>query len=143
LRLFEAARNGPSALRIVGGGILILVVGLLAVRIVGLVLGTDESQSWEVEAVAEAIGADASPANARVKVRGVERQVIRIDVDGETFFSGRLGAGETLEVDSGHEVVVNLPDLTRAVVIYNGTRVKPLGKLTAGRRLVFVDDVRE
>ncbi len=132
-----------SVLRIVGGGVLTLVLGLLLVRTVGLALGTDDSQSWEVEAGSETVGSEQVSGNAQVKVRGLERQTVHIEVDGKEFFSGRLGAGESLETEPGHEVAVDLPDLTRAVVIYNGSRVEPLGKLTAGRRLVFVDDVRE
>ncbi|MEE2751100.1 MAG: hypothetical protein VX519_06700 [Myxococcota bacterium] len=139
----EGTRVALPALRVLGGGILILVLCLLLVRTVGLALGTDDAQSWEVEASSETLLSEDGPGDAQIKVRGVERQTIHIEVDGEEFFSGRLGAGETVETDPGTEVAVDLPDLTRAVVIYNGSRVEPLGKLTAGRRLVFVDDVRE
>jgi hypothetical protein len=62
-------------------------------------------------------------------------------VDGEVFFSGILKGGATLSPPAGRKVEVALADLTRTVVIYNGTRVGPLGKLNAGRRLVFIDDV--
>ena len=55
-------------------------------------------------------------------------------VDGEVFFSGTLRGGEALEPPAGRRVEVALPDLTRATVIYNGTRVGPLGKLNAGSR---------
>ena len=130
-------------MRVVGGGVLILVLVLLLVRTIGLALGTDDAQSWEVEAGTESIVDGEAPGNAQIKIRGLERQTVHIEVDGEEFFSGRLAAGEVIETVPGAEVAVDLPDLTRAVVIYNGSRVEPLGKLTAGRRLVFVDDVRE
>ena len=136
-------RGALSAVRVVGGGVLILVLALLLVRTIGLALGTDDAQSWEVEARSEAMVAGEMPGNAKIKIRGLERQTVHVEVDGEEFFSGRLAAGEVIETEPGTEVAVDLPDLTRAVVIYNGSRVEPLGKLTAGRRLVFVDDVRE
>ena len=93
---------------------------------------------WETPALEAERPVDAE--TPRVVVRGVETQKTEVVVDGEVFFSGTLRGGEALEPPAGRRVVVALPDLTRAAVIYNGTRVGPLGKLNAGRRLVFIDD---
>jgi hypothetical protein len=122
---------------VVGGGVLLLVLGVLVLQFVGILLGED-LESWEVKA--PAAGVEQRAGTAVVKVRGIERQRVRIEVDGAPFFSGLLRAGESQETPPAHEISVELPDLTRSVVIYNGARVQPLGKLTAGRRLVFIDD---
>ena len=132
----EPGREVPLA-RVVGGGVLLLVLGVLVLQFVGVFLGGD-LESWEVKA--PAARAEQRAGTAVVKVRGIERQRVRIEVDGVPFFSGLLRAGESQETPPAHEISVELPDLTRSVVIYNGARVQPLGKLTAGRRLVFIDD---
>ncbi len=132
----EPGRELPLA-RVLGGGVLLLVLGVLVLRFVGTLLG-DDLESWEVKA--PVAGAAQRAGTAVVKVRGVERQRVHIEVDGAPFFSGLLRAGESKETPPAHEISVELPDLTRSVVIYNGARVEPLGKLTAGRRLVFIDD---
>ena len=124
--------------RVIGGGVLLLVVALLLMQIAGLMVD-DEMESWEVEApdVVEPIPGG----NAVVQLRGIETQNVRIEVDGEVFHDGRLVSGEALETEPARQIAVELPALTRSLVIYNGSRVEPLGKLTAGRRLVFIDDV--
>jgi hypothetical protein len=132
----EPGREVPLA-RVIGGGVLLLVLGVLVLQFIGMFLG-DDLESWEVKA--PEAGAVQRAGTAVVKVRGIERQRVRIEVDGEPFFSGLLRAGESQETPPAHEISVELPDLTRSVVIYNGARVEPLGKLTTGRRLVFIDD---
>ena len=121
----------------------VAVFGAIAYLIVKVgirLIGEEPVPVWEApisEAGQEIPVSDATP---RVVVRGVETQKTEIVVDGEVFFSDSLRGGEALEPPAGRRVEVALPDLTRAVVIYNGTRVGPLGKLNAGRRLVFIDD---
>jgi hypothetical protein len=122
----------------------IAVFGVIAYLVVKVLVGLGEQdpmEAWEAPALEEDLGAVPSDGAPRMVVRGIESQHTELVVDGEVFFSGILKGGETLSPPAGHKVEVALPDLTRAAVIYNGTRVGPLGKLNAGRRLVFIDDV--
>jgi hypothetical protein len=116
-------------------------IGFLLFKVVASLVGDEPMEAWEAPALEEDLGAVPAEGTPRVVVRGIESQHTEIVVDGEVFFTGTLRGGETLEPPAGHRVEVALPDLTRAAVIYNGTRVGPLGKLNAGRRLVFIDDV--
>jgi len=127
------------------------VVGVVAVLaalflLIGIKLISNEPQDeplWEAEAVAfdeEVIDAPISADSPRLVVRGIETQHTEIVVDGETFFSDRLAGGEILEPPAGRVVSVQIPDLTRARVVYDGSLVQPLGKMTMGRKLVFVND---
>ena len=134
----DGGRAELSMGRVIGGGVLLLVVALLLLQIAGLVVD-EEVESWEVEA--PAVIEPTPGGTGVVKVRGIETQSVRIEVDGEVFHDGRLVAGESVETAPARQIAVDLPDLTRSLVIYNGSRVQPLGKLTAGRRLVFIDDV--
>ena len=139
----EGRTESLSPARVLGGGVLLVVVVLLLVRLAGLVLDGEPEESWQIQTV-EALGAEdgdqESSSHPRLSVHGVEPQRVHIEVDGEVFFTGRLQGGETLNPPPGETVSVELDDLTRAVVIYNDSRVVPLGRLTAGRRLVFIDD---
>ncbi len=77
-----------------------------------------------------------------------DRVRVRVEVDGERWFSGHLcpragsgcDSGSPLEVPSAREIAVELSDLAGARLFYKGRRVEPLGNLAQGRRLVFVDD---
>ena len=127
--------------RIVAAAAVFGAIAYLLVKVGQVVIGEDPEVVGEVSALEGDLGATPAEGTPRVVLRGIETQDAEVVVDGEVFFSGLLKGGETLEVPAGRRVEVALPDLTRAAVIYNGTRVGPLGKLNAGRRLVFVDDV--
>jgi hypothetical protein len=125
-----------------GVGIVALtLVVLIGVRLVSGI--ATEEPVWEAEAYEPeqrddlSIISDEAP---RLVVRGIETQHTEVVVDGQTFFSGRLSSGQSVEPPAGRIVSVQIPDLTRVTVIYNGTRVRPLGKLTSGRKLVFVNE---
>lgn len=120
------------------------VFGAIAYLIIKVLVGLGKEapmEPWEAPALEEDLGAVPAAGTPRLVVRGIESQHTEVVIDGEVFFSGILKGGETLSPPAGRKVEVALADLTRAVVIYNGTRVGPLGKLNAGRRLVFIDDV--
>ena len=135
-------KGSLSTPRVLGGAVLVVVLVTLVLRL-GAMLEKEPEESWQHQMVETRRSTGAGSASAehpRLSVKGVEPQEVHIEVDGEVFFSGRLKGGETLEAPPGETVSVQLDDLTRAVVIYNGSRVVPLGRLTAGRRLVFIDD---
>jgi hypothetical protein len=120
------------------------VFGTIALLLVKLLVGfggDGPMEAWEAPALQEDLGAVPAEGTPQLVVRGIESQHTEVVVDGEVFFSGILKGGATLSPPAGRKVEVALADLTRTVVIYNGTRVGPLGKLNAGRRLVFIDDV--
>lgn len=128
------------------GALVVGVVALTLVVLIGVRLLSgmpDEEQMWEAQAYEPeqmddlSVMSDEAP---RLVVRGIETQHTEVVVDGETFFSARLSGGESVEPPPGRVVSVEIPDLTRVTVIYNGTRVRPLGKLTSGRKLVFIND---
>ena len=118
------------------------LVALSTTLVLRLMEDPADSEPWAVNSatVGEEGGNGEVVEHPRVVVRGHESQYVEVTVDGELFFADRLDGGVNLEPPAGREVVVELADLTRAVVIYNNERVQPLGKLTAGRRLVFIND---
>ena len=130
----ERSLNRILAALVVWGAVL-----YLGVKLVGSTLLSGE-QSVDSYSSGDAVEAPRPGANQEVVVRGVDPQRAEIVVDGVKFFSGVLKGGETLRPPVGRRIEVALDDLTRAVVIYNGSRVGPLGKLNAGRRLIFIDD---
>ena len=123
------------------GVVAFTLIVLIGVRLLSGI--AEEEQVWEAQAYEPeqmddlSLMSDEAP---RLVVRGVETQHTEVVVDGEIFFSDRLSGGESVEPPAGRVVSVQIPDLTRVTVIYNGTRVRPLGKLTSGRKLVFVND---
>jgi len=111
----------------------------LGVRLVGSAVFSGNQQGVE-NAQVDVNKPPRPGATQEVVVRGIDTQRAEVVVDGVNFFSGVLKGGETLRPPVGRRIEVALADLTRAVVIYNGSRVGPLGKLNAGRRLIFIDD---
>lgn len=89
-----------------------------------------------------------NPDAVALAISAIEPVRIKVERDGAVAFEGVLCTGAppdcpepTLRFAPASEIAVELADLTRARVIYNGTRVEPLGNLSAPRRLVFIDDV--
>ena len=111
----------------------------LGVRLVGSAVFSGNQQGVD-DAQVDVNTPPRPGATQEVVVRGIDTQRAEVVVDGVNFFSGVLKGGETLRPPVGRRIEVALADLTRAVVIYNGSRVGPLGKLNAGRRLIFIDD---
>ena len=133
------AGNERSLNRILAALVVWGAVVYLGTRLVGSTLLSGE-QSVRVHAKDDVVEAPRPGATQEVVVRGIDIQRAEVVVDGVRFFSGLLKGGETLRPPVGRRIEVALDDLTRSVVIYNGSRVGPLGKLNAGRRLIFIDD---
>jgi len=47
---------------------------------------------------------------------------------------------QALEFSGSGEIILDIGDLSRVTLEYNGQRIEPLHNLTASRRLVFVRD---
>ena len=75
-----------------------------------------------------------------LSVRAIEPSKITVEVDGVLVHDGVLPARQSLQFEAERELGLYVPDLTRVKIRYNGEVLRPLGNLSAGRRLVFIDD---
>lgn len=131
-------------LRVVGAGVAMVTITLLLMEIAHRIVDQPaEPPTAEVAPVVEAPTAE--PTGLRVLANEPVRA--RVELDDRVVYEGVLCAGSngecepsSLDFPAAQKTVVELADLTRARVIYNGTRVEPLGNLTSARRLVFIDD---
>lgn len=103
-------------------------------------------QTEEVEpAIAEAPPQPAPAAPAPVD-RGVHNLTIRavhpVKIDARlgttTVHAGPVGGGQVITVGGAEDITVEISDLSRVQLDYNGGRVEPLHNLSSARRLVFV-----
>lgn len=123
------------------GAVAIVVIAGLALQIAAKLLEPGD----EGEAQLELVEAPAEPASGGVAIRANEPVRLRVEVDGEETLAATLCNGDpepgcAYQVPAADEIAIELSDLTRATVSYNGRRIEPLGNLSAPRRLVFVDD---
>lgn len=119
-------------LRMVLGSLIAAGIVLVGLQIVALLL--DDPQ---------AVDPDAPPPGGVVELSANEAVRVHVHVDGQEVFNEVLCRGDVSCKQSfgpAREIAVDLPDLNRATVRYNGRRVKPLGTLDEPRTLVFVDD---
>lgn len=139
-------RDDPrAAMRLAGAGVAMVIITLLLMEIAHRIVDRPpEPDSTEAAVVTPSTEED--PRGLRVMAN--EPVKAHIELDGKVMFDGVLCAGSNgecspsvLDFPSAALTVVELADLTRARVIYNGTRVEPLGNLTSARRLVFIDDL--
>ncbi len=106
-----------------------------------------------IEPVAETPAAPAAPlvpdSESGLRISAVEPVKVRVEIDGVERYDAVLCASldttceeRVLKFPLAAEMAVEVADLTRLRVSYNGARVEPLGNLSASRRLVFIDDAR-
>ncbi|RME25408.1 MAG: helix-turn-helix domain-containing protein [Deltaproteobacteria bacterium] len=76
----------------------------------------------------------------RVHLQAHERVRVQVALDGEPAFDGWLGPGDAHDFLGADEIAIDVSDLTRLSISYDGQRVEPLGNLSHPRRLVFVRD---
>ena len=125
-----------SALRVAGGAVALLAIVVLGLNVLDHLM--DPSQVIDPEAPEASLDEPST-----LVVTATERVDVRIEADGEEIFDGVICSdcdSDRVEASANKELAVELSDLTRARVIYNGRRVEPLGNLSAPRRLVFIDD---
>jgi len=140
----SALRTPVGLARALGLGVAVAVVVLLGLKVTSEVL---ESQASDPSGQVTADGADAAeaaekaiPAVHSVTVRAIEPSRMRAMVDGEVVHDGIVLGRRSIQLEAQRELSVELPDLTRVKIRYNGQALRPLGNLSAGRRLVFIDD---
>lgn len=114
-------------------GFALVAITILVARFISMAL-----ESQHVDPLAQASAQDLPDID--ITVRAIEATEIQVEVDGELTFAGAVEARQVVRYAGRKRVSVYIPDLTRVTIGYNGTRIEPLGNLSAGRRLVFVDD---
>ncbi|HJN75225.1 MAG TPA: hypothetical protein QGF58_14955 [Myxococcota bacterium] len=115
-------------------------MALLVMAVLLVQVGRQLEHSEQAEA--ELVPTVTAGAGKPLSVRATAPVHVRVVLDGVETVDGTLCRELEcrLDVEAAGEIVVELGDLSRATVIYNGSRVAPLGNLSTARRLVFVDD---
>lgn len=118
----------------------VLVAAVLLIQL-GREMGSDEAGlAQDTPELPE--GAMDAVVGKALSIRATAPVKVRVEIDGVETVRGTLCRELEcrLDIEPAREIAVELADLSRASVIYNGSRVAPLGNLSAARRLVFVDD---
>ncbi len=125
--------------RILAGLVVLVGLGVVLLQVGSRVLDADAAPPAEAPvAAAEQTSAAARP---ELLVRALENVRVTVEIDGEVVHQGTLPGGTARRFTAGTLTAVELEDLTRATVHFDGRRVEPLGSLNAPRRLEFVDDL--
>lgn len=124
----EAPRSFPVARLVVGGFLVTLMLVLLSKLSLTLVDGPAPAAE------------DALLPVQKVELRAVEPTRVTVIADGETLFTGLIEPGAARTFEGRERLVVDTSDLTRLTVRHEGLRIEPLGNLTYGRRLVFIQE---
>ncbi len=124
--------KGPMPLlrALVGGSVLALAVVMGLWLAAGLL---EPEQQVEQAASAKA-------AVHKVSIRAIEPTSLRVEADGKELHDAVLHPRRPLSFEAHEVLALDIPDLTRVRIRYNGAILRPVGNLSAGRRLVFIDD---
>ena len=137
--------------RLVFAGFVLTMALVLVLRIAATLLGPTAASATAAEdmaatsaataaAVEAAAQAPAALPTARLRIRAVEDTRLRTAVDGVSSFKGTLPAREIIDLQGNERIEVWADNLTNILITYNGERIEPLGKLSEGRKLVFIQD---
>ncbi len=143
----SVARTPLGLPRALGLGVAVAVVVLLGLKLAstlwdGAGTGDDPAGPEQAQGEGQPLAA-AEPvelATHNLSIRAIEPSRLVAIADGQVVHDGILVARRSLQLEASHELSVELPDLTRVKIRYNGQALRPLGNLSAGRRLVFIDD---
>ncbi len=130
--------------RIAAGLVVLVALAALVLQVGGHVLGEDPAPVTPpapTKPMAVEEPEDVAPDAPSLKLHALENVEILVEIDGEVVFDGTLPGGTDRRWSAGRVTAVELQDLTRAKVFYDGERVDPLGGLTSSRRLEFIDDL--
>ncbi len=128
-------RTPVGLARALGLGVAVAVLVLLGLRVASVLL--ERPPDGEP---GEAVAVEPELVAHELNVRAIEPSRIVVEVDGEPRHDGVLPARQSLRFTAERELALFVPDLTRVKIRYNGEVLRPLGNLSAGRRLVFIDD---
>ncbi len=119
--------------------VLLLRVGALVVETPPTFFGLDASGTESSESETDAAAAPPVAAQS-VVLRAIEDVRVGVTTDKGTVRRGVLPGGESVTIDSDGPITLDIADLTRVRVRYNGSRLEPLHNLSKGRRLVFLPE---
>lgn len=149
-------------LRLLAGSFMLTLLGLLGFKVVQVLTGGGPAVEEEAPVVAAAapepapeappeVAPEPAPAPeeappAAEESQGVHNLTIRtihpVRVDAKvgaaTVHTGLIGGGQVITVGGADDITVDIGDLSRVHIEYNGGRVEPLHNLSSARRLVFV-----
>ncbi len=125
------ARSRLSPGRLLAAATLIVLLLVMTAQLGARLLGLEELDGAEV----------AGPEPAWLDVQAEVPTRVRVAVDEEEVFSGVLLPEKPIHVEAGRVAVVELEELDRVRIRYDGRQVVPLGVLEGRRRLIFVDDL--
>ncbi|MFT5586289.1 MAG: hypothetical protein ACI9VR_003886 [Cognaticolwellia sp.] len=132
LRTADLTERGRGVLRGVAGAVVAGAIVIVSLQILATLFQDDSLPDGPVE-----------PVGGVVELRATDPIRVRVEVDGEQAFAGVMCRGDNPCKQSfgpARKIAVEMADLERAQVRYNGRRVKPLGTLDEPRTLVFIDD---
>lgn len=150
-----AAPPGETpVVRLVLGGFLLTMLGVLVVRVGGglwdrappdspLPLDVGLAGPGGATATTGAVAAAAAaPARAPriLRVRSTEETPITVRADGVVVQEGRIAPAVTLEFSADDRIELEAEDLTLLTIWVDGDKIDPLGNLSRRRRLVFLRD---
>ena len=138
-----ATPQGVPIVRLVVGGFLATLILVLGAKVVTMLSDrpAESADGLEVVAAASTPEPPAVPAQ-KLELRSTEPTRITVIADGQTLFAGVLEAGTTRAFGGHERLEVDTSDLTVLTVRHNGERIEPLGNLSYGRRLVFIQAPR-
>jgi hypothetical protein len=137
----DSGRTLPFVRIAAGLGVLV-ALGLVVLQVGGRVLEDEpELPAGDADAAVALAEPETASDAPELRLRALANVRTRVELDGEIVFDGTLLGGTDRRWTAGRVTAVELDDLTRATVHYDGQRVEPLGSLATARRLEFVDDL--
>lgn len=125
--------------RLVVAGFLLTMAVVLGLRVIAAYIDYTTPAEVAPDEMAAAIEPSTLP-TAHLRVRAIEPTRLRTRVDGIDSFQGVLDANNLIDLEGREEIEVWAADLTSIIITYNGDRIEPLGNLSRGRRLVFIQE---
>lgn len=124
----EAPRRVPVARLVLGGFLATLIIALVGKLSVTLA-DRPATPPPEPEIPVQ-----------KLELRAIEPTKVTVEADGQTLFTGTLEPGAARTFEGRERISVDASDLTRLAVRHEGLRIEPLGNLSYGRRLVFIQE---
>jgi len=132
--------------RLVASGFAFTLLVVLLLRVGAVVLESPPaflSRDAEATETSESLSAAAAEGITKAQsigLRAIEDVRVSITTTEGTIRRGVLPGGESVSIESDGPITLEIADLTRVRVRYNGSRLEPLHNLPKGRRLVFVPE---
>ncbi len=129
--------------RLVASGFAFTLLVVLLLRVGAVVLESPPAfltPDPEEAVASEVVAADTVAMAQSVALRAIEDVRVSVTTDEGVVRKGVLPGGESVSIASDGPITLEIADLTRVRVRYNGSRLEPLHNLSKGWRLVFLPD---